>query len=270
MKKLLYPLFIMVRRCIYLTLGTIDMLFGRKSSLVVLSYHSIAKDSWQFSIDKETVEKQLTYLKKHYNLVSPADVADVISGKRVMKTPSVVLTFDDGYKDILTLKPFFTKHAITPTLFVLSDGVHANWEQLDTHRPLLSEKEITSLRDAGWIIGCHSGTHANLTEVTAKELETEVTTAKKILEQLLNKKISYFAYPRGKHNARVVQTLSKAGYILAFTMDDGAINTATNPLLVPRVGVDGTHTFAEFRVLFSPSVIRFRQMIKTSFLGRYL
>jgi hypothetical protein len=99
MKKLLYPLFIMVRRCIYITLGAIDMLLGRKSSLVVLSYHSIAKDSWQFSIDKETVEKQLLYLKKHYNLASPADVADVIAGKKAMQTPSVVLTFDDGYKE---------------------------------------------------------------------------------------------------------------------------------------------------------------------------
>ncbi|MBI3888005.1 polysaccharide deacetylase family protein, partial [Candidatus Microgenomates bacterium] len=243
---------------------------GRKSSLVVLSYHSISNDSWQFSIDKETVEKQLLYLKKHYNLASPEDVADLISGKKEIKIPSVVLTFDDGYKDILTLKPFFTKHAIIPTLFVLGDSDHANWGQLDTKRPLLSGKEILSLRDLGWIIGCHSGTHANLTEVTVKELEKEVTTAKNTLEKLLNKKISYFAYPRGKHNSQVVDMLGKSGYTLAFTMDDGVINTTTNHLLVPRVGVDRTHTFAEFRVLFSPSVIRFRQIIKTSFLGRYL
>ena len=45
-------------------------------------------------------------------------------------------------------------------------------------------------------------------------------------------------------------------------MNDGMISKNSDPLLLPRVGVDASHSFNEFKMLFSPSVIWFRSLLK--------
>ena len=74
--------------------------------------------------------------------------------------------------------------------------------------------------------------------------------------------VNYFSYPWGRHNPIVVEAVKKSEFTLAVTVDDGEINSHVNPLLLPRIGVDKTHSFAEFKVLFSPSVVKLRQAIK--------
>ena len=55
---------------------------------------------------------------------------------------------------------------------MLSDTKHANDSEMKTKRPFLTTKEIQTLKKAGWEIGCHSATHANLTTVSQGQLNT--------------------------------------------------------------------------------------------------
>lgn len=270
-KKLMFSVATALRGAAYSVLGAVDKnVLKRTNPIVILSYHSVASDDWRFSVDAKTVKKQVTYLKKHFTIITLSELTDHLQGKKTLTKPSAVLTFDDGYKDVLELKDFFTKNKIKPALFLLANTKTPNWKELGTKRPFLNKTEIKKLVKAGWEIGCHSATHANLATLSDKMLQDEVVTAKKALEKELGMPIQYFAYPRGKYTQNVVKFIKKAKYQLALTMDDGFIKPDMDVYRIPRVGVDRTHSFAEFKTAYSPSVVQFRQVIKMSPIGRYL
>ncbi|MBA3723671.1 MAG: polysaccharide deacetylase family protein [Candidatus Levybacteria bacterium] len=259
------------RKATYQLLAAFDAnVLKQKNPIVIFSYHSIAKDDWRFSVNPLDLKKQILHLQKHYDIITLKTVDEYLAGKITITKPSAVLTFDDGYKDILIMKDFFKKHNITPVLFVLTNTKRPNLKELGTKRPFLTKRDMQSLIKAGWEIGCHSATHANLATLSDKELKEEIVTSKKSLENDLGITIKYFAYPRGKYNATVARMVQRAKYTMALTMDDGFINTQSNRFTLPRVGVDRTHTFAEFAATFSPSVVRLRKLIKMSPVGRYL
>lgn len=270
-KSILFHTLTKTRQTSYNLLSVIDRnLLKKKSTIVVFSYHSVAKDDWRFSVNPEVVKKQISYIEKNFSIITLETLQKYIDGKIQITTPSAVLTFDDGYKDILTLKDFFKKKNIKPALFVLANTKTPNWKELGTKRVFLTTKEIQSLHKAGWEIGLHSATHANLITLSEKELQNEIVDAKKTLEKTLGFALKVFAYPRGKYNATVESYVKKANFKMALTMDDGIIKPNMNALRIPRVGVDRTHSFDEFTSAFSPSVIAVRKAVKESPVGRYL
>ena len=72
--------------------------FLDKPSLIVLAYHRIGSssenlfDNQLYSASEEQFEAQVSYLKKHFNLVN-ANTMDLVDG------PNAMITFDDGYRD---------------------------------------------------------------------------------------------------------------------------------------------------------------------------
>jgi peptidoglycan/xylan/chitin deacetylase (PgdA/CDA1 family) len=255
-------LLLFCRKFVYVSLYLLDRLLRRKSRVIVLCYHSVAKDSWRFSIDPETLKKHILYLKKHYEFITLDDLRAFISGKKHITRPSVVITFDDGYKDVLSVRDFLNIHGVKPALFVLSESDKANLRELDTKRKFLSFAEIKRLLHDGWIIGSHSATHANFAALKPDALYREVILSKHILEQELGTIIPYFAYPKGRYTKVIIAALRKAKYTLALSMDDAIVSPRSNYFTIPRIGVDRTHGRFEFRTLYSPSVITFRRMVK--------
>ncbi len=270
-KKISGKTFFSARFGMYSLLNQIDHTLLKKENMVfILCYHSISDDSWRFGISPHVFKRQIEYLKSHYTFISLKELSEYIKGTRKITQPSVVLTFDDGYQDILHVKEYLTEHKIKPAVFLLSDTKKANLRELGTKRPFLTKNDIFTLIDAGWEIGCHSATHSNLQKLSSKQIEREVVTAKKTLERDLDVAIDYFAYPRGKYSLAVLQSLKKAKYILGLTMDDGFMTSGINPYTLPRIGIDKTHSLTEFKAAFSPSVVSMRRLVKQTFVGRYL
>jgi peptidoglycan/xylan/chitin deacetylase (PgdA/CDA1 family) len=271
LRTILFQFFLFIRKVIYVALGLLDTkLLKRKNMLFILSYHSISDDSWRFGVRFSTLRRQIYFLRKTHDFIALSEVNDYISGKKQLRKPGVVITFDDGYKDILQTKKFFKKLGIRPALFLLADTSRVNYSELATKRPFLNKKEVLSLVSSGWELGSHSDTHPNLADLAEKQVLEEVLGSKSRLESWLGLPIRFFAYPRGRYSDSVLRFVKKAKYELGLTMDDGFIGKRSNPFLLPRVGVDRTHTFAEFQFAFVPSVVLFRQLIKKSYLGRYL
>lgn len=262
---------IFARKIIYPGLGMLDRVFSRQpKGITIFCYHSISSDPWRFSVSPQDFKIQLEYLLLNLQPVSLSDVSQYLAGKREITCPSFALTFDDGFKDLLSIKEHIKSLGIKPTVFVLSQPQNANKNELGTSQELLKEKDILALYKSGWEIGCHSATHPDLTSLTPRDVATEIIESKKTLESKLNTPINYLAYPKGRYSPTVLAAAQKAGYLLGLTMDDGVISRNTNPLLLPRVGIDGSHSFAEFFSSFSPSVIKLRGMLKSRKIGLYI
>jgi hypothetical protein len=87
---------------------------------------------------------------------------------------------------------------------------------------------------------------------------------------MLDTKIHFIAYPKGRYTKEILHETQKAGYAMGFSMDDDMISHKTNLFKVPRIGVDRTHTFEEFKTLFTTRSIAFRKVIKNSPLKRWV
>lgn len=252
-----------IRRCIYTLLAFFDALFKRSDhAVVIFCFHSIASDDWRFSIDREVFVQEIEYLIKTRKPITLDDVREYILGKKQITEPSFAVCFDDGYRDILRVRTYLKERGIKPALFVLSHKTEADTVELGTDRLFLSREEILGLREDGWAIGSHSATHSDFFILDEAGIKKEIGESKMALEKSLGCVIEYFAYPRGRYNDAVLTEVKNAGYRMALSMDDGRIDSQTPLLAVPRVGVDRTHSFAEFRHIFSPSVIFFRRTVK--------
>ena len=118
----------------------------------VLMYHVVSDESLPYIKhlyaykSSERFERDIIYLKQNYNLVSYEDfIKDRFRGD-IVKPDSVMLTFDDGYRELFSeIRPLLLKHGIAGTFFV-STGFIDNRHMYYRNKISLCIEEILKLR----------------------------------------------------------------------------------------------------------------------------
>lgn len=253
----------LIRNIIYKCITVISSVIPFKNNaVIILCYHSIASDKWRFSVDPSELELQLKHLLTSREPMTMEELDLYLDGKLKLKKPAFLITFDDGYNDILQTREIFKTYNIKPTVFILADTSKANRSELETNRAFLSTKEIGLLIKDGWSIGCHSATHPNFATLSDNQISAEVSLAKHTIENNINYAIHYFAYPKGRYNKKIEECVKIADYRMAFTMDDVPLNPTSNKFTIPRIGVDRSHGFNEFQAAITPLAVYCRGFIK--------
>lgn len=270
MSNLSMPILNMVRSLVYRGLYSMDSLLVRQNDLFIICYHGIADDGWLFSINIDEFKRQMELILENYNPVSLSDIDLYLSDNKPLKKPSFLLTFDDGYKDILSVADYLKEVNIPPAVFILSDTEEEIKKVTKVNKPIIDLSDVTDLLKKGWTIGCHGARHRNYFNLTDDLIVEEIINSKIKLEESLKTDIKYFAYPRGQYTPRVLAAVKSAGYRVALTMDDGFIGKDTDCLLLPRIGVNRYHSLSEFKTIYSPSSIVFRNFVKRSPLGNFV
>lgn len=260
--KFLDTIFVIVRRVVYGMFYIGNLLPIRKNKIVILCYHSVGDDSWRYTVSFENLKKQMAYMLSCYQPITLEDVEKYIRGEIDINKPSFVVTFDDGYEDIFQTKEYFASLGISPTVFVLGDIRNANKVVMESDRPFLSNDQIRELKMSGWGVGCHTMTHSNLSLLSNEEIVYEMNNARKKLESELNFEIPYIAYPLGCYTDEVLNIFRDGQYRMGLSMDDGYVSSQTDIARVPRIGVDGSHTFTEFVATISDMAVNVRSVVK--------
>jgi len=79
----IFDIIIPVRRAVYMTLGFFDRkIFKLKNPVFIISYHSIANDDWRFSVNEKEIKKQITYLKKHFEIITLLTLHEFLQEKK--------------------------------------------------------------------------------------------------------------------------------------------------------------------------------------------
>lgn len=224
---------------------------GEKNSVSAICYHSISDSKDKYAISYKTFRSQIEKILKTHSFISTHELIKVVSGKQLQVKPSVLLTIDDGYADVVRILPLVKKYQIPVVLFVMSDPKKANRKELDNEYPLLSWRQLKYLKSQGFTIGCHSATHANLQNLKAKDLAKEIMQSKKQLEEKLGFNVDYFAYPKGLYNQEIKKAVKVAGFKAAFSVDGGSINEASDKLALPRLVIDKSCDLGEIPAIFS-------------------
>lgn len=150
----------------------------------------------------------------------------------------VVLTFDDGFADVL--EPgleALSRHRFRALQFLVPGflGRRNEWDiaKGDVPEPLMDEAQIRDWLAAGHEIGSHSMTHRNLRRLGPAEARQEIAGSKKALEDRFGLAVEHFCYPFGAWNQAVRDLVGEAGYRTACTLRFG-VNAPDTPRLELR------------------------------------
>lgn len=113
----------------------------------------------------------------------------------------VSFTFDDGFFSTYTKAfPILTKYGYTGTVFVITSCIGTTG--------YMNASQLLELQNQGWEIASHSHTHSFLTELSDKQLISEIKGSKSILESL-GLRVYGFACPGGRYNEKIVSLISQ-------------------------------------------------------------
>jgi peptidoglycan/xylan/chitin deacetylase (PgdA/CDA1 family) len=144
----------------------------------------------------------------------------------------VVITFDDGYRDVLWhAAPVLKALRMPATVYVITD-------RIDGRDPsFLTWPELRELESDGFEIGSHTVHHVELPYLSRMQAWNELAVSRRILERRLGRPVQWFAYPAGAVAPDVLPLVRKAGYVLAVTTRPGDVQSASDPLELHRYEV---------------------------------
>ncbi len=204
-------------------------------NIPILSYHSISDEQSSISISTNIFEKQIIFLKKlSYETVNFDEIDP-------NKKNQIILTFDDGYKDILiNALPILKKYNFKATCFFVTNliGKNNNWDNKKENykiKELMNPDDIKKWYENGMSVQSHSHNHLDLTKLSNMEIINELEYSKKYLKEKFNIESDVFCYPFGKVNRNVYE-ITKKIYKNAVTTNRSRYNiNKHNRILIPRI-----------------------------------
>lgn len=148
------------------------------------------------------IERQLTHAKDAgYRFVPAAELAAADQAVPVAGDLRIALTFDDGFRSVLTtVAPLLRDLDIPWTAFVVSgfaDGAKGYADFLDW-------AEIEMLAGDGVTIASHSVTHPNFSTLAPGQVVDEIERSRTALRERIGIDTTEFAIPFGQSGSRAV------------------------------------------------------------------
>jgi peptidoglycan/xylan/chitin deacetylase (PgdA/CDA1 family) len=291
-------------------------------SLAVLCYHGVVQANHKFrhrlycnTVSVAEFEAQLDYVAKWFKPISAGDLIAALTDRKPLPKNSVLLTFDDGYRNNVThAAPILLKKGIPAVFHLATDYIGSRailWTDeillrvLDWPEPTLTtpagvfrlptigawperfrvarrisqackpmpvacrnellallryktapfpshyDSEVHDFMDwgearklvqQGFELGSHTRSHPILTGLSVQALAGELSESRTTIEREIGCPCRTLAYPNGSrddYSPLVVRETEKAGYSLAFSVEDRRAGEAPSRFAVPRLAIPG-------------------------------
>ena len=198
----------------------------------ILTYHQVAEiprslDPVGLAVSPAQFEQQMSYLAhKGYQCLSLGKAVEHIRARKDAPARSFVLTFDDGYQNILlNACPILEKFGFTATVFLVAGqmGSLSSWwgQDGDLSGQLLSWDEAGELARRGFTLGSHTLNHRFLNRLDDACAFEEIRNSRMLLQDRLQISVDFLSYPFSRTDARVERLVEAAGYTAACAGDSG-------------------------------------------------
>jgi len=208
---------IIILAALIITAGSFFFWISDKYTVPIIMYHRVDFTGGPPSniVNPEIFAWQMDFLKKNgYKVISLNQLVDAITKEKPLPRNSVVITFDDGYKDNYTYAfKEFKKHEFLATIFISTEQIgqddYLSWAQM---REMIGHKIS---------IGSHLLDQAYLPGIPKEEQWRQITQSKNVLDNGLNQKNLYLSYPSGGFNEDIKKMARESGYKGACTTNRG-------------------------------------------------
>jgi peptidoglycan/xylan/chitin deacetylase (PgdA/CDA1 family) len=232
----------------------------RGAGIPVLIYHEIVTDPTRTPgetvIALDRFEEQMRLLARDgWRTLSIDELVAVMRRDRPAPAKAVVLTFDDGWKNVLNAVPVLERHRMRASFWIITGAGIGN--------DYLEWSDVERLaRHPRFEIGSHTVSHPwaakdNLVRwmsgsTPGKDraaVRAELADSKATLEAKTGRRIDYLAWPVGWYTDEMVELAKEVGYRALLTAEDGGNAPGGDVLRIRRVFVDGACDLASFRRL---------------------
>lgn len=205
-------------------------------SLVGLVYHHVSTTTPpSTSVSPETFKQHMDYIKANFNVLPLQEAIEKIKTNKPLPAKSLVITFDDGYKNILeNAHPILKEYKFPYTIFINPDRIGVEPAQLNWDQVRRMEKD-------GVLFANHTVGHLHLLDKKPNEPENQwlqrvwkkVEEAQETLEQKVSYAPKYLAYPFGEYNKALAKKVLEEGYI-GFAQHSGGMSAYSDFAALPR------------------------------------
>lgn len=218
----------------------------------VLMYHGIgnvagiAHPYFETKTSPVVFARQMQYLRD--SCYKPVDLDQAVTMLRSGKCPerTVVITFDDGFRDFYThAMPILQQHRFPSTMFVVSSFTGSgSGTECFAGRDLMSWNEIREVAALGVQIGSHTVSHPRLYSLSPAAITMELQESKQTIEEKLGRTVTSLSYPyafpeQDNGFKKWLRTcMTEAGYSSGVTTVVGSAAPLSNHYLLPRIPVN--------------------------------
>lgn len=267
----------------------------KNEECLILAYHNISPyeaeqdEMFYYDVSLESFEKQMQFLyDRHINVITLDNfVVSCINGENIPER-SVVITFDDGYKNIYQIAyPILRKFNFPATIFLATGyigtkrilpGLEHHLKKIGNqnngmnHWLHLSWEEIREMSRDGISLGSHTMTHPKMGALNKKQIEWEITESKRLIEKKTGIRVKHFSYPYSFLGGQLgdprvletVKTILKAeGFEAACSTEIGTNLKKTDIFALKRVQIFNKDSLFHFKekVMGAYNWMRFPQQI---------
>lgn len=240
-------------------------------ALPILTFHSIDSSGAAISISPARFERLLRTLKrKGYRTLLFDEVLDWLTGKQVLSSPAVVLTFDDGFENLYQEAfPLLEELEYKATVFLTTGycGKTNGWPSQTAGIPLmpmLNWEQIKEMARSVFDIQAHTQSHPILTKLPPALAGQEMAGSKAVIEERLGKQVRFFAYPYGRFDKRIYE-LAREQFAAACSTTLRYVDSASDRHMLERVDMyyfSGRFSSALFGYSGCRSYLRCRRFIR--------
>ena len=171
--------------------------------VTILFHHLVSDRPHRMGISTEHFLRHIRFLQQHYQIVSLSQAIEMLRTNQNTE-PTLVLTFDDGYRDnFVNLRAVVEETGVPVTLFVSTDYVtrqiefaHDTGQGCRAFLPL-TWSQLIQFQAYGIEIGSHTRTHFDCGSHDRTRLQDEISGSKRELESHLGRPITLFSFPFG-------------------------------------------------------------------------
>ena len=193
----------------------IDKSLTSISGVCILCYHSVHKSGpsrYPYSIPLIDFKRQIDYLIETFEISSVDSAINPVDEKHTEQNLKFIITFDDGYKNVIKNAVPFLERRRVPSLFFLTSSLLSS-----NLNSFMNQKEAKNLNSSAlFSVGSHANNHWNLLALESTDKKKQVVQSKIQLQQILGSSIKYFAFPGGAQEPEIEDYLQEAGYKKAF------------------------------------------------------
>jgi peptidoglycan/xylan/chitin deacetylase (PgdA/CDA1 family) len=217
--------------------------------VVILCYHGVTerterspRDPLGLHLRHERFSAHLDYLQRHYHVISLRDYMKARLEGRALPDYSVVLTFDDGYRNFLTAAaPRLAERKMPASVFIITDCVREGgerlkeaWAEADDEAYLSWEEAQRLSEEQGIEFGSHTCSHPKLSQIPLEEAERELRDSQAIIIEHFGDGARSLAYPCGFYSDAIVERARDLRYACALTTDGGTNDAQANLFTLRR------------------------------------
>ena len=208
-----------------------------RKRVVFLCYHGVTKltarspeDPKGLHVNADRFAMHLDFMQRHYYVIPLREYINAQRHATSLPEYSLVLTFDDGFRNFLTVAaPMLAARNLPATVFLITDkageecgdDLPSTWTPEDDKR-YLSWAEVRTLKqEQGIQFGSHTCSHLELLTLSTEDTNRELLNSYNDLVSNVTVETPTLSYPKGQYSTLLANEARKVGYACAVTTDQG-------------------------------------------------